>query len=103
MSVDKTLPAAGKQEKRRVASDKDGGNSHPGIPEAKNPPGFRGSRKLYKPLKITVTFRLDADILAWLKKDGKGYQTRMNAVLRSAMEQAENAGRTDANKVNYGK
>ncbi|MDR0386794.1 MAG: BrnA antitoxin family protein [Treponema sp.] len=41
--------------------------------------------------------------MAWLKKDGKGYQTRMNAVLRSAMEQAENAGRTDANKVNYGK
>jgi uncharacterized protein (DUF4415 family) len=103
MNVDEILPAAGKQEKRRVASDKNGGNSRSGIPEAKNPPGFRGSRKLYKPLKITVTFRLDADILAWLKKDGKGYQTRMNAVLRSAMEKAENAGRTGATKANYGR
>jgi uncharacterized protein (DUF4415 family) len=29
--------------------------------------------------------RVDADVLAWLKGQGKGYQTRMNAILRRAM------------------
>ena len=41
--------------------------------------------RFYRPLKEQVTVRLDSDILAWLKKKGAGYQTRMNALLRSAM------------------
>ena len=41
--------------------------------------------KFYRPLKKPVTVRLDADVLAWLKKQGKGYQTRINALLRAAM------------------
>lgn len=32
-----------------------------------------------------ITARLDADVLAWLKAGGKGYQSRMNAILRQAM------------------
>jgi uncharacterized protein (DUF4415 family) len=39
----------------------------------------------YKPIKKTVNVRIDADILEWLKSGGKGYQTRMNAILREAM------------------
>jgi uncharacterized protein (DUF4415 family) len=39
----------------------------------------------YKPTKSSTTVRLDADVLAWLKSQGKGYQTRINAILRSAM------------------
>jgi uncharacterized protein (DUF4415 family) len=35
--------------------------------------------------KQTVTLRLDADLLAWLRRQ-KGYQTRINAVLRTYME-----------------
>jgi uncharacterized protein (DUF4415 family) len=35
--------------------------------------------------KQTVTIRLDADLLAWLRQQ-KGYQTRINAVLRTYME-----------------
>lgn len=35
--------------------------------------------------KPTITIRLDADVLAWLKNQGKGYQTRINAILRSYM------------------
>jgi uncharacterized protein (DUF4415 family) len=42
---------------------------------------------LYKPLKKPVTLRLDADVLAWFKKDGRRYQTRINAALRRMMEQ----------------
>lgn len=35
--------------------------------------------------KVDVHVRLDADILSWLKSPGKGYQARLNAVLRYAM------------------
>ena len=35
--------------------------------------------------KQTVTIRLDADLLGWLRRQ-KGYQTRINAVLRTYME-----------------
>lgn len=41
--------------------------------------------KFYRPIKKPVTVRLDADVIAWLKKQGKGYQTRINALLRAAM------------------
>jgi uncharacterized protein (DUF4415 family) len=40
----------------------------------------------YRPLKKPVTLRLDADVIAWFKKDGKRYQTRINQALRKWME-----------------
>jgi uncharacterized protein (DUF4415 family) len=40
----------------------------------------------YKPLKKPVTLRLDADVIAWFKKDGRRYQSRINAALRKVME-----------------
>ena len=39
----------------------------------------------YRPIKKPVTLRLDADILAWFKKQGRGYQTRINRALRKVM------------------
>jgi len=39
----------------------------------------------YRPRKQQVTLRIDADVLAWLRHDGKGYQSRLNSVLRNAM------------------
>ena len=48
--------------------------------------------KFYRPRKAQVTARLDADIIAWLKAGGQGYQTRMNAILRRAMLAALKAG-----------
>ena len=44
--------------------------------------------RLYRPIKRTVQIRLDADVLEWLKQEGPGYQTRVNAILRQAMLQA---------------
>lgn len=41
--------------------------------------------KFYRPRKQQITAKLDADVLTWLKADGKGYQTRMNAILRQCM------------------
>jgi uncharacterized protein (DUF4415 family) len=42
-------------------------------------------RHLYRPVKKSTTVRVDADVLQWLKAKGKGYQTRINAILREAM------------------
>ena len=40
----------------------------------------------FVPAKQIVTIRLDADVVAWLKRNGRGYQTRANKILRSVME-----------------
>jgi len=41
--------------------------------------------RFYRPVKQAVSMRLDADVIAWLKKQGKGYQTRANRILRERM------------------
>ena len=40
----------------------------------------------WPPAKKQLTIRLDADVLDWLKGHGKGYQTRINRILRVVME-----------------
>ena len=40
---------------------------------------------LYKPVKSQLTVRLDSDVLEWLRASGRGYQTRLNSILREAM------------------
>jgi uncharacterized protein (DUF4415 family) len=47
--------------------------------------------KYYRPVKTQITANLDKDVLAWLKADGRGYQTRMNAILRREMLQARSS------------
>jgi uncharacterized protein (DUF4415 family) len=42
--------------------------------------------KFYRPIKESLTIRVDADVLAWVKSSGKGYQTRINTHLREAMD-----------------
>jgi uncharacterized protein (DUF4415 family) len=49
--------------------------------------------KFYRPIKKSLTIRVDADVLAWLRSQGKGYQTRINALLRKAMESASSRNR----------
>src|ERR1700728_5440812 len=41
--------------------------------------------RFYRPVKQAVSMRLDADVIAWLKKRGKGYQTRGNSIMRQSM------------------
>ena len=36
--------------------------------------------------KELVSIRIDPDVLGWFRKQGKGYQTRINAALRSYIE-----------------
>ncbi len=45
--------------------------------------GVRG--RFYRPVKQQITARVDADVLDWLKSQGKGYQGRLNAILRREM------------------
>jgi uncharacterized protein (DUF4415 family) len=41
--------------------------------------------RFYKPTKTSTTLRIDSDVLAWLKGQGKGYQSRINSILRREM------------------
>jgi uncharacterized protein (DUF4415 family) len=61
------------------------------IPEIKNLPSDAVVGKFYRPKKTSVTIRLDADVLAWLKAAGEGYQTRVNTYLRTLMRRGGNA------------
>ena len=55
----------------------------PELPPAAWKHAVRG--RFYRPVKQAVSMRLDADVIAWLKKRGKGYQTRANRILRERM------------------
>lgn len=56
------------------------------IPELPIELWSKGQRGMfYKPIKTSTTVRIDSDVIDWLKSQGKGYQTRMNAILRDAM------------------
>jgi len=81
-----TLNPKQKKELKALAAMSDDEIDTNDIPEL--PPGawkdaVRG--RFYRPLKQAVSMRLDSDVIAWLKKQGKGYQTRANNILRQRM------------------
>jgi uncharacterized protein (DUF4415 family) len=41
--------------------------------------------RFYRPVKQQITARVNADVLEWLKSQGRGYQSRLNAILRREM------------------
>ncbi len=43
--------------------------------------------QFYRPIKQQLTLRIDSDVVAWFKAQGKGYQTRINELLRRAMQE----------------
>ena len=55
------------------------------IPEIREMPSDAVIGKFYRPRKTSLTLRIDADVLAWLKTAGEGYQTRINTHLRDLM------------------
>ena len=79
--------AATDWERLRSLSGKDIRSAIEADPEARpTSVNFWKKAKVVLPLpKQTVTIRLDADLLGWLRTQ-KGYQTRINAVLRTYME-----------------
>jgi uncharacterized protein (DUF4415 family) len=81
-----------KEQKRDIAAMKDEDIDLSDIPEV-----LDWSRaemgKFYRPPKRSVTMRLDGDVIDWLKGYGRGYQTRVNLLLRHAMASAANSTR----------
>ncbi len=59
-------------------------------------PDLRGTQTLFKPIKQQITLRIDGDVLAWAKRAGAGYQSRINAALRKAMMEEVNLNRKKA-------
>jgi uncharacterized protein (DUF4415 family) len=81
------LPPVNRKALARLAAMKDEDIDYSDIPPLDTlslRPRPTVDRGMDKP-KVTLSCRLDADIVAWLKQGGKGYQTRLNAILRQAM------------------
>jgi len=80
----KELTREQKKELEVLASMPDEEIDYSDIPQA----NWKGSvvGKFYRPIKQTVTIRLDADVVDWLRHGGRGYQTRINNMLRSVMD-----------------
>jgi uncharacterized protein (DUF4415 family) len=72
---------------RQIAEDPDDPGNDPAYPDDREKYPI-----VYPPPKERITVRLDADVLAWLKAQGPGYQTRLNAILRGYMVHAKKRG-----------
>ena len=73
-----------RQIRRAIASDPEVRATNAGF--------WKKARVVIPAAKQTITIRLDADLLEWLRKQ-KGYQTRINAVLRTYMDANLTSGR----------
>ena len=82
------LSAEKRKELQKLAARPDRDIDLLDIPEIREIPSDAVIGKFYRPKKTTVTIRLDADVMAWIKSSGGGYQTRINAYLRQLMQQS---------------
>jgi len=81
-----SITAAHKRRLAKLAARPDSAIDFSDIPELTEKFWRNAIRNpFYRPIKRQLTLRLDADVIAWLRKQGKGYQTRANALLRAAM------------------
>ena len=74
-----------KSDLERVDRMRDSGIDYLDIP-ALDRTFLRKATLAWPPAKKQLTIRLDADVLDWLKGQGRGYQTRINRILRIVME-----------------
>jgi len=85
--ADRPMTPARKRRLARLAAQPDSGIDFSEIPPLNETFWKNAVRNpFYRPVKQQLTVRLDADVIAWLRRQGKGYQTRMNAVLRAYKE-----------------
>jgi uncharacterized protein (DUF4415 family) len=84
--TDSRMTAARKRKLAELAARPDSDIDFSEIPPLKESFWKNAVRNpFYRPVKQQLTVRLDADVVAWLRRQGKGYQTRLNQVLRKAM------------------
>jgi uncharacterized protein (DUF4415 family) len=83
-----TTPITDKQrrELRRLAARPDSQIDFSDAPEGKPRMSDVEVGRFYRPIKQLVSLRVDADVLAWFRGQGKKYQTHMNQVLRREMQ-----------------
>ena len=83
---DKPMTAARKRKLAQLAAQPDSEIDFSDIPPVDENFWSNAVRNpFYRPVKQQLTVRLDADVVAWLRRCGKGYQTRLNRMLRDAM------------------
>jgi|SRR5579871_713828 len=82
-----TTPVSERQrrELRRVAKLPDSQIDFSDAPEVTPRPSEIYIGRFYRPVKQSVSLRVDAEVLAWFRSRGKKYQTYMNEVLRREM------------------
>jgi len=74
------------KELKAIAAVRDDQIDTSDIPELTGEQLSRAVRgQMYRPIKKPVTMRLDMDVIEWLKRQGRGYQTKANALLRQEM------------------
>jgi uncharacterized protein (DUF4415 family) len=83
-----TTPITDKQrrELQRLAARPDSQIDFSDAPEGKPRMSDVEVGRFYRPIKQLVSLRVDADVLAWFRGQGKKYQTHMNEVLRREMQ-----------------
>jgi len=82
------LTAENKKQLKRLAARPDREIDLSDIPEIREIPSAAVIGKFYRPKKASVTIRIDADVLTWLRSSGAGYQTRVNDYLRGLMRRS---------------
>jgi uncharacterized protein (DUF4415 family) len=84
--ADSPMTAAAKRKLAKLAKRPDREIDLSDIPELSDKFWRKAVRNpFYRPVKKQLTLRLDADVIAWLRQQGNGYQSRANALLRDAM------------------
>lgn len=80
-ATSKSLSRAEKAELKALQAMPDDAIDTRDIPEVRD---WAGAKRgvFYRPIKQQLTLRLDADVIAWFKRTGSGYQSRINAALR---------------------
>ena len=85
------LSAQHEAELKALANKPDDDIDYRDIPVTEDEQWSEANRgKFFRPLKTQASVRIDADVMEWLKRPGKGYQTRLNAILREAMLREQN-------------
>ena len=90
-TLEEALKLKGKTDWEWLAAQEAAG-IEPGPDEDDFDVDWSSARLVVPDVKGAISLRLDADVLAFFKAQGKGYQTRMNAVLRSFMEAQKKQG-----------
>ena len=91
-ATSRTLSRKQKAELKTLRSMPDDAIDTSDIPEVTD---WTGARRgvFYRPVKQQLTLRLDADVVAWFKREGGGYQSRINSALREYAGKAQRRAR----------